>query len=143
VDECSSAATRASGEARAFARGVASAGGGAVIAGVVPTPAVAAAARSWSRDLRIAQSAEYNGVKFFDRDGRKLSDAAEEEMRRCSTHRRPAAARSTTSTSPSTAISSTARALSDLSGLRIAVGARTARLNRTEAFEQLGADVWT
>jgi phosphoglucosamine mutase len=75
--------TRASGEEleEAFARGVASAGGAAVLAGVVPTPAVALL----RLDLGVVISAshnppEYNGVKFFDRDGRKLSDAAEEEI---------------------------------------------------------------
>src|SRR5690242_13258720 len=75
--------TRASGEelADAFARGVASAGGVAVLAGVVPTPAVALL----RLDLGIVISAshnppEYNGVKFFDREGHKLSDAVEEEI---------------------------------------------------------------
>src|SRR3989440_6416184 len=75
--------TRASGEEleRAFARGVAAAGGSAVLAGVVPTPAVALL----GLDLGVVISAshnppEYNGVKFFDRNGRKLSDAAEEEI---------------------------------------------------------------
>jgi phosphoglucosamine mutase len=75
--------TRASGEEleEAFARGVVAAGGSAVLAGVVPTPAVALL----RLDLGVVISAshnppEYNGVKFFDRDGRKLSDAAEEEI---------------------------------------------------------------
>jgi len=75
--------TRASGEEleEAFARGVASAGGSAVLAGIVPTPAVALL----RLDLGVVISAshnppEYNGVKFFDRDGHKLSDAAEEEI---------------------------------------------------------------
>src|SRR6201993_887262 len=75
--------TRASGEEleEAFARGVASAGGAAVVAGVVPTPAVALL----RLDLGVVISAshnppEYNGVKFFDREGRKLTDAAEEEI---------------------------------------------------------------
>jgi phosphoglucosamine mutase len=75
--------TRASGEEleEAFARGVASAGGVAVLAGVVPTPAVAL----MRLDLGVVISAshnppEYNGVKFFDREGRKLTDAAEEEI---------------------------------------------------------------
>ena len=75
--------TRGSGEElmEAFARGVASAGGAAVLAGVVPTPAVALL----RLDLGVVISAshnppEYNGVKFFDRDGRKLSDAAEEAI---------------------------------------------------------------
>jgi phosphoglucosamine mutase len=75
--------TRASGEEleEAFARGVVAAGGNAVLAGVLPTPAVALLAL----DLGIVISAshnppEYNGVKFFDADGRKLTDAAEEEI---------------------------------------------------------------
>jgi phosphoglucosamine mutase len=75
--------TRASGEEleEAFARGVASAGGSAVLAGVVPTPAVALL----RLDLGVVITAshnppEYNGVKFFDRDGRKLPDGAEEEI---------------------------------------------------------------
>jgi phosphoglucosamine mutase len=75
--------TRASGEELedAFARGVASAGGSAVLAGVVPTPAVALL----GLDLGVVITAshnppEYNGVKFFDSRGRKLSDVAEEEI---------------------------------------------------------------
>jgi phosphoglucosamine mutase len=75
--------TRASGAEleEAFARGVVSAGGAAILAGVVPTPAVALLAL----DLGVVISAshnppEYNGVKFFDRHGRKLDDAAEEEI---------------------------------------------------------------
>src|SRR5438270_9539081 len=75
--------TRASGEELedAFARGVAAAGGSAVLAGVVPTPAVALL----GLDLGVVISAshnppEYNGVKFFDSRGRKLTDAAEEEI---------------------------------------------------------------
>ena len=75
--------TRASGEELedAFARGVAAAGGSAVLAGVVPTPAVALL----GLDLGVVISAshnppEYNGVKFFDSRGRKLSDDAEEEI---------------------------------------------------------------
>jgi phosphoglucosamine mutase len=75
--------TRGSGPEleEAFARGVVEAGGNAVLAGVLPTPAVALLAL----DLGVVVSAshnppEYNGLKFFDRDGRKLSDAAEEEI---------------------------------------------------------------
>jgi len=65
----------------AFASGVASAGGNAVLAGVLPTPAVALLAL----DLGVVISAshnppEYNGVKFFDGNGRKLTDAQEEEI---------------------------------------------------------------
>src|ERR671931_172910 len=75
--------TRASGVEleEAFARGVVSAGGSAVLAGVLPSPAVALL----SLDLGVVITAshnppEFNGVKFFDRDGQKLTDAAEEEI---------------------------------------------------------------
>jgi phosphoglucosamine mutase len=75
--------TRASGITleRAFASGVASAGGHAILAGVLPTPAVALL----REELGVVISAshnppEYNGVKFFDRRGHKLSDADEEEI---------------------------------------------------------------
>jgi phosphoglucosamine mutase len=75
--------TRASGEEleAAFARGVVAAGGNAVLAGVLPTPAVALLAL----DLGVVITAshnppEYNGVKFFDAHGQKLTDAAEEEI---------------------------------------------------------------
>jgi phosphoglucosamine mutase len=65
----------------AFARGVAAGGGHAVLGGVLPTPAVALLAL----DLGVVVSAshnppEYNGVKFFDRDGQKLTDEAETEI---------------------------------------------------------------
>jgi phosphoglucosamine mutase len=65
----------------AFARGVVEAGGNAVLAGVLPTPAVALLAL----DLGVVVSAshnppEYNGIKVFDRDGQKLTDAAEEKI---------------------------------------------------------------
>ena len=75
--------TRGSGPEleEAFARGVVAAGGNAVLAGVLPTPAVALLAL----DLGVVISAshnppEYNGVKFFDRHGSKLTDASEEEI---------------------------------------------------------------
>jgi phosphoglucosamine mutase len=75
--------TRASGVEleEAFARGVISAGGDCVLGGVLPTPAVALMAL----DLGVVISAshnppEYNGVKFFDARGRKLSDESEEQI---------------------------------------------------------------
>src|SRR6266550_2542724 len=65
----------------AFARGVISAGGDCILGGVLPTPAVALLAL----DLGVVISAshnppEYNGVKFFDGDGQKLTDEVEEEI---------------------------------------------------------------
>jgi phosphoglucosamine mutase len=75
--------TRASGRdlEEAFARGVISVGGDAILGGILPTPAVALLAL----DLGVVISAshnppEYNGVKFFDSHGHKLSDASEEQI---------------------------------------------------------------
>ncbi len=65
----------------AFARGVISAGGDCILGGVLPTPAVAL----FALDLGVVISAshnppEYNGVKFFDSQGHKLSDLSEEQI---------------------------------------------------------------
>src|SRR6266705_1341179 len=75
--------TRASGAEleEALVRGIRSAGATAILGGVLPTPAVALS----GLDLGVVISAshnppEYNGVKFFDSRGHKLSDAAEEEI---------------------------------------------------------------
>ena len=75
--------TRGSGEEleEAFARGVASAGGNAVLAGVLPTPAVALLALDLGAVISASHNPpEYNGVKLFDGEGRKLTDSAEEEI---------------------------------------------------------------
>ena len=75
--------TRASGVEleEALARGVVAAGGSAVVAGVLPTPAVALLARDVGAVITASHNPPvYNGVKFFDRDGRKLTDASEEEI---------------------------------------------------------------
>jgi len=75
--------TRSSGPAleAALRRGIVDAGGTAVLGGVLPTPAVALL----SQDLGLVVSAshnppEYNGVKVFDREGHKLTDADELEI---------------------------------------------------------------
>jgi phosphoglucosamine mutase len=75
--------TRGSGREleHAFASGVASAGGDAILAGVLPTPAVALLALDLGAVISASHNPpEYNGVKFFDRHGRKLTDAQEEEI---------------------------------------------------------------
>jgi phosphoglucosamine mutase len=75
--------TRASGVAleEAFAEGIAAAGGTAVLAGVLPTPAVALLRLDLAAVISASHNPpEYNGVKLFDREGRKLTDSAEEEI---------------------------------------------------------------
>ncbi|MFP4697214.1 MAG: phosphoglucosamine mutase [Eubacteriales bacterium] len=79
--------TRISGEmlASALIAGICSVGADAVSIGVVPTPAVAYLTRKFKADAGVVISAshnpvEYNGIKFFNKEGYKLSDALEEEI---------------------------------------------------------------
>jgi phosphoglucosamine mutase len=66
----------------ALAAGVAEAGGDALCAGVLPTPAAAVLVRKLGLDLAAVVSASHNpykdnGIKFFGASGSKLDDAAE------------------------------------------------------------------
>ncbi|MEK6278299.1 MAG: phosphoglucosamine mutase [Actinomycetota bacterium] len=66
----------------ALAAGVAAAGGDALLAGVLPTPAASILASRHGLDLAAVVSASHNpfadnGIKFFSGNGRKLDDAAE------------------------------------------------------------------
>ena len=140
--------TRASGPEleEAFARGVVAAGGNAVLAGVLPTPAVALLAL----DLGVVISAshnppEYNGVKFFDRSGSKLSDASEEEIEALldAPIRGGGAVDRIGVANDSYLEHVVERFGSDLSGLRIAVDCANGAYSEIapEAFEHLGAEV--
>jgi phosphoglucosamine mutase len=69
----------------ALAAGVASAGGHALLGGVLPTPAAALLVRRYGFDLAAVVSASHNpfhdnGIKFFGPDGMKLSGASEEQI---------------------------------------------------------------
>ena len=75
--------TRGTGPRReaALTRGIVSAGGVAVLAGVLPTPAVALMAQDLGAVVTASHNPpEYNGVKFFDREGKKLTDEGEAEV---------------------------------------------------------------
>lgn len=79
--------TRKSGDmlAMALMAGICSAGADAIYLGVVPTPAVAYLARYMGADAGVVISAshnpsEFNGIKFFNGDGFKLSDELEDRM---------------------------------------------------------------
>ncbi len=81
--------TRESGEMleAAVAAGVASAGGDALLGGVLPTPAAPLLIGRYGFDLAIVLSASHNpyednGIKFFAGDGYKLSDETELEIER-------------------------------------------------------------
>ncbi|MDQ3571665.1 MAG: phosphoglucosamine mutase [Actinomycetota bacterium] len=69
----------------ALAAGIAQGGGDALIGGVAPTPAASVLVRRLGLDLAAVVSASHNpwqdnGIKFFGRDGAKLSDASEERI---------------------------------------------------------------
>jgi phosphoglucosamine mutase len=142
--------TRASGREleRAFASGVASAGGNAVLAGVLPTPAVALLALDLGAVISASHNPpEYNGVKFFHRTGRKLTDAEEEEIEALleSPPRNPEQGRVD---DLEVAVDSyldhvLERFGSDLDGLRIGVDCANGAYSwiAPRAFEQLGAEV--
>ena len=79
--------TRISGDMleNALVAGICSVGAHAVVAGVIPTPAVAYLVRAYRLDAGVMISAshnpaEYNGIKFFDGQGYKLSDELEDEI---------------------------------------------------------------
>ena len=81
--------TRISGDMleSALVAGILSVGAEAIILGVVPTPAVAHLTREYNADAGVMISAshnpvEYNGIKFFDGKGYKLSDSLEDEIQR-------------------------------------------------------------
>jgi phosphoglucosamine mutase len=75
--------TRASGAALevAVSEGLASGGADVRWGGILPTPAVALLAGGYGVVISASHNPpEYNGVKFFDAEGFKLGDAAEEEI---------------------------------------------------------------
>ncbi len=141
--------TRASGPEleEALVGGIVSGGASAILGGVLPTPAVALS----GLDLGVVISAshnppEYNGVKFFDSRGRKLSDAAEEEIE---------GLLDAPSTEQSGSVEESDEPAgfyvdhvvdkfgSDLEGMRIAVDCANGAYSdiAPSVFEQLGADV--
>jgi phosphoglucosamine mutase len=140
--------TRASGVELedAFANGVASAGGSAVLAGVLPTPAVALLALDLGAVISASHNPpEYNGVKLFDSDGRKLTDASEEQIEAL-LDALPAGGGEIDRVGVATDSyleHIVERFGSDLSGLRVAVDCANGAYSglAPKAFEQLGATV--
>jgi phosphoglucosamine mutase len=148
----------------ALAAGVAEAGGDALCAGVLPTPAAAVLVRKLGLDLAAVVSASHNpyrdnGIKFFDAGGSKLDDATEA---RIETHLDPSgrtydriADRSTTATRGfghvrelSGGAEDYLRALEaafpfDLAGVTVALDCANGATFRVAPaiFERLGAEV--
>jgi phosphoglucosamine mutase len=142
--------TRGSGPEleRAFASGVASAGGHAVLAGVLPTPAVALLAMDLGAVVSASHNPpEYNGIKLFARDGSKLADADEEAIEALldASPREPELGRID---NLEVAVDSyrahvLERFGTDLTGLRIGVDCANGAYSKIapQAFEELGAEV--
>jgi phosphoglucosamine mutase len=81
--------TRCSGDMleRALTAGICSAGGEPLLAGVLPTPAIAYLTRALAANAGAVVSASHNpfqdnGLKFFDATGFKLPDEAEQDIER-------------------------------------------------------------
>src|SRR5919109_5581462 len=76
--------TRVSGEMleAALCAGIAAAGGQALLAGILPTPAASILVRRFGFEMAAVISASHNpftdnGIKFFNNQGRKLADESE------------------------------------------------------------------
>ena len=136
----------------ALAAGVAEAGGDALCAGVLPTPAAAVLVRKLGLDLAAVVSASHNpykdnGIKFFGADGSKLTDEAEARIE------------AVLEAGPQSAPPGHVRELSggeedylralqaafplDLSGVRVALDCANGATHRVgpAIFERLGAEV--
>ena len=130
-----------------FARGVASAGGNAVLAGVLPTPAVALLALDLGAVISASHNPpEYNGVKLFDGEGRKLTDKAEEEIEALldsEPGETPGSIDRVEVATDSYFEHIVERFGSDLTGLKIAVDCANGAYSgiAPQAFERLGAEV--
>ena len=153
--------TRASGEMleSALVAGLNSAGVDVVLAGVVPTPAVAMLAAQCGADLGVIVSASHNpfqdnGIKFVHGNGRKLNDATEAAIERYVLGELEPAGRpegrgiGRVSRMSDSADRYVAHAVASMGGVRLD-GMRVALdnahgaafLTSAQALEQLGADV--
>lgn len=151
--------TRRSGDMleAALVAGITSGGADALLAGIIPTPAIAYLVRELGADGGVVISAshnppEYNGIKLFGREGFKLPDELEDEIERfCTNDRdwdRPIGIGIGSCIRIDDAVERyIAHAVStlgsDLSGLRIALdcGHGAAGVASEEAFRRLGAEV--
>lgn len=151
--------TRRSGDMlqSALVSGIMSGGADALLAEVVPTPAVALLTRQLDCDGGVVISAshnpaEYNGIKFFSRDGFKLPDEVEFEIEEFLAAERdwvrPTGAAVGCIEEVADAVEryvahSVATVRTRFDGLRVAIdcGHGASAVASPEAFARLGADV--
>lgn len=140
----------------ALVAGITSAGGDAVVAGVLPTPGVAYLTNRSSTAAGAMISASHNpvgdnGIKFFGAEGYKLTDAEEERLEGIVAEQaglRPTGTRIGRRLTDPAAVARYVEHLAttadvDLSGLRVVVdGANGAASSvAPQVYRQLGADV--
>ncbi len=156
--------TRLSGDMleSAVSAGIMSMGGTALLAGIIPTPAIAYLVRELHCDGGIVISAshnppEYNGIKLFDGEGFKLPDALEDEIEAFVTRGGAAAdelpggdevgvalpVEDACELYIAHAVSTVAREGIDLSGIKVAldVGHGASCMTSADALQRLGAEV--
>jgi phosphoglucosamine mutase len=151
--------TRRSGEMLegALVAGICSGGADALAVGIIPTPAIALLTRELGAEGGVVISAshnpaEYNGIKFFNRDGFKLPDDLEDEIEGFVGADRDwvrptglgVGQRHEVADAHETYIDhATSTIEGDLSGLRVALdcGHGAAATATPEALRRLGADV--
>lgn len=152
--------TRISGDmlANAIMAGVCSVGANAVYVGVVPTPAVAYLTKKYKVDAGVVISAshnpvDFNGIKFFDGNGFKLSDDLEDEIEELIKHNMNGVAFPTGSSVGKIKYRTDAReeyinhAIQavpvDLTGMKIVLDCAegAAHYTSVEAIKELGAEV--
>lgn len=156
--------TRLSGDMleSSVAAGVMSMGGTALLAGIIPTPAIALLVRELHCDGGVVISAshnppEYNGIKLFDAQGFKLLDAVEDDIEAFVVRGGAAAEELPAGDAVGVslpvedacelyiahAVSTVTRDGIDLAGLKVAldVGHGASCMTSAEALRRLGADV--
>ncbi|RDB54707.1 phosphoglucosamine mutase [Paraeggerthella hongkongensis] len=156
--------TRLSGDMleSSVAAGVMSMGGTALLAGIIPTPAIALLVRELHCDGGVVISAshnppEYNGIKLFDAQGFKLPDAVEDDIEAFVVRGGAAAEELLAGDAVGVslpvedacelyiahAVSTVTRDGIDLAGLKVAldVGHGASCMTSAEALRRLGADV--
>ncbi|MGH3078231.1 MAG: phosphoglucosamine mutase [Gaiellaceae bacterium] len=131
----------------ALAQGISSAGATALLGGVLPTPAVALLAEDLGAVVSASHNPpEYNGVKLFDGEGRKLVDEDEEAIE--ALFDAPSSGGGSVERVAGARERYLAHVLegfgSDLTGLRIGVDCAHGAFSgiAPAAFEQLGAEVY-
>ena len=151
--------TRRSGDMleAALVAGITAGGSDALLAGIVPTPAVALLTRELKADGGAVISAshnpaEYNGIKFFNREGFKLPDELEDEIAEFTMDRGDAARPTGVGIGTVTRVMEATElyiahavgtVTGDLEGVRVAVdcGHGASAVTSPEALRRLGARV--